>query len=331
MGFFGFLFGKKEPPQNTANLSAAEMMAEANANGVNFKTHNEYSSTAGKAETEKAINTLRGILKGIDIDQEINKNELQELVNWCRVNEHLRHREPINDYCKNIDAANDSGDVVEILNDLVWAVDNYTNDNPYYKDFTVDVQVLQGICHGILADGRIQEKEIRGLEQWLDDNSQLENYYPYYELRQVVGEVLKDGIIEEKEKLLLKAHFNQFANLATPEFREGLNNELVGIKTKGYCALNPQIEIDGRKFCATGDFSFKSKEEFYSIVDEFGGISSNNITNATNYLVVGGKGSTAWCFSCYGRKVERAISMKNRGMDIQIVQEDDFWGHLESQ
>ncbi|MBT0607605.1 BRCT domain-containing protein [Aequorivita echinoideorum] len=337
MGFFDFLFGKKKIAKSNQNSysqkqqSASEMMAEAMAGGVNFKSHNDYSGYTEKSETEKAINTLRGILKGIDIDNEVNQEELQELFNWCSINKHLSRREPIKDFCINIQSVRNRGDTNELIKDLSWAVENYSDDNPYYKDFTVDIQILQGICHGILADGKINNEEVLGLQKWLDNNSQLEDYYPYYELREIIYEVLRDGVIDENEKLILKAHFKQFSNIAIKENIDSLNKEISGIKIKGYCALNPQIYIDGRKFCATGDFSRKSKEEFYSIIDDLGGVTANHMTNTTNYLIVGGKGSAAWCFSCYGRKVERAISMRNRGFDIQIVTEEDIWNFIDNQ
>lgn len=48
----------------------------------------------------------------------------------------------------------------ETIEDLYWLCQKYENDNYYYNAVTTDLQTLQGLCHGILSDGTINEKEI---------------------------------------------------------------------------------------------------------------------------------------------------------------------------
>ena len=48
----------------------------------------------------------------------------------------------------------------------------------------------------------------------------------------------------------------------------------------------------------------------------------------TNYLIIGSEGNTCWAFSCYGRKVEKAMEMRKNGVNIVLVNEIDFWDSI---
>ena len=52
------------------------------------------------------------------------------------------------------------------------------------------------------------------------------------------------------------------------------------------------------------------------------------MTQKTDYLIVGNEGNPCWAFSCYGRKVEKAVELRKKGSNIQIINEDDFWNAL---
>ncbi|HPN82790.1 MAG TPA: NAD-dependent DNA ligase, partial [Spirochaetota bacterium] len=54
----------------------------------------------------------------------------------------------------------------------------------------------------------------------------------------------------------------------------------------------------------------------------------DRVTEETDYLVVGSGGSPYWAFSCYGRKVERAMNLRRDGHPVSIVHESDFWDAL---
>ncbi|GMA55471.1 hypothetical protein GCM10025857_68280 [Alicyclobacillus contaminans] len=52
------------------------------------------------------------------------------------------------------------------------------------------------------------------------------------------------------------------------------------------------------------------------------------MTVDTDYLVVGDQGNPCWAFSCYGRKVEKAVKLRKQGRRILIIHEVDFWDAL---
>ena len=60
-----------------------------------------------------------------------------------------------------------------------------------------------------------------------------------------------------------------------------------------------------------------------------GGAASKTITKKVSYLVVGGAGSADWKFGKYGRKVEKALEYRAKGIDIEVIEETWLVSHLE--
>ncbi|MCR4749320.1 MAG: BRCT domain-containing protein [Lachnospiraceae bacterium] len=79
-----------------------------------------------------------------------------------------------------------------------------------------------------------------------------------------------------------------------------------------------------RDVVVTGDFDFGSRQDVYSFIENAGGIIDNNVKKATDFVVVGCKGSDAWKTGNYGGKIQKAIELKDKGEHIEIVKENDF-------
>ncbi|MUP44855.1 hypothetical protein E0K83_03735 [Gramella sp. BOM4] len=290
----------------------------------------EYRVYTGKAEADKAVNSLRGILEGILIDGEVNKKELQELDNWCEDHYDLIERNPFQDFIVTIrEALRGEQDLAEALEDLYWLSQKYQEDNVFYDAVTADLQTLQGICHGILADGNINDQEVIELQNWMDKNDHLCSYYPYDELYTVLEKILRDGIVDNEEKILLKAYFNQFVKLTDKELTTKISDEVSGLNISGLCAVDPNIELDGKIFCITGALTRGNRKSLVEKIQNQGGTFNNNFVKETNYLIVGDNGSPAWAFACYGRKVEKAIKLRKEGSNVVLVHEHDFWDYLD--
>ena len=94
---------------------------------------------------------------------------------------------------------------------------------------------------------------------------------------------------------------------------------------QGVCAKDPDILVIGKTFCFTGASSIATSNEIESIILKHGGLFVNSVSKKVQYLVVGADGTPCWAFSCYGRKIEKAISLRKSGQPIIIVNEHDFW------
>lgn len=45
----------------------------------------------------------------------------------------------------------------------------------------------------------------------------------------------------------------------------------------------------------------------------------------TRYLIIGDIGSNAWAHSTFGRKIKKAVEVRERGDEISIISEDHFF------
>ncbi|PIB29178.1 hypothetical protein BFP78_15535 [Gaetbulibacter sp. 5U11] len=283
-----------------------------------------------KARADKAINSLKGILLGINLDEQVNEKEINELKKWAENHRSLINRNPFKEFMTIIDeTVSNNIPATETIEDLFWLCQKYENDNYYYNAVTTDLQTLQGICHGILADGIINEKEVRDLEKWLDNNTHLSTYYPYDEIRSLMLSIVSDGIIEEEEILILKAYLNQFVNIENKEIAKQIDQDTADINISGHCTSDPNIDFDGKTFCVTGVLKSGNRSELENLISDLGGIPTRTVTKKTDYLIVGDNGNPAWAFACYGRKVEKALEMRKGGHQICLVHEFDFMDAVE--
>lgn len=293
-----------------------------------MSTFNEQSLRikTARAQADKAINSLKGILLGINLDGEVNEKEINELHKWVVSHNHLIKRNPFNEFMTLIEETiSNKLPVKETIEDLYWLCQKYESDNYYFNAVTADLQTLQGLCHGILSDGIISEKEVFDLHNWLQENEHLNTYYPYDEIRSLVLSIVADHKVDEEEKLVLMAYFNQFADIHDEEIREKVNIETEVVTISGLCTSEPNVIFPGKTFCITGVLQRGNREELKSDILKLGGIPVESVTRNTDYLIVGDNGNPAWAFSCYGRKVEKALKMRKEGYTIMLIHEYDFF------
>lgn len=212
----------------------------------------------------------------------------------------------------------------EAIEDLYWLCQKYENDSYYYNGVTSDLQVLEGLCHGIVSDGIINDDEINGLNQWLKTNEHLNNYYPYDEVRSLILTVVADHKIDTEERQMLKAYFSQFVKLNDKTLAEELHKEVGGQIISGLCTSEPNVIFENRSFCMTGILQRCSRTELETNIRGLGGIVVDSVTKKTDYLIVADHGNPAWAFSCYGRKVEKTLQLRKIGHTIMLIHEYDF-------
>lgn len=86
----------------------------------------------------------------------------------------------------------------------------------------------------------------------------------------------------------------------------------------------PEIRFPGSTFCFTGASSKFKRKEFEDLILNLGGEPHKGVTTKLNYLVIGAEGNPCWAFACYGRKVEKAVELRKKGVRVVIVHENDF-------
>lgn len=284
----------------------------------------EYIKFTGPQSLDKELHTLEGILKGIAIDHKITFSEVEALLGWSDRHHLVSHKSPFNEIIPLIKKATEDGNIDhEEKEDIKWLCQKYITPNKYYDCITADMQRLQGVLAGIVADGKITEEELNGLRNWLQDHEHLRIVWPFDEIDALVTEIMSDGVIGEQEHHVLANFCNQFLFNSTSMIIDlPIEGELL---RTGVCSAMPVMKFEKKIFCLTGEFENGKKNELGQIVIDLGGDISKNVRKDIDYLVVGGRGSECWAFACYGRKVEKAMNFRKEGLPIQIVHEFDFW------
>lgn len=291
-------------------------------------TEKNYDQFTGPQDLHKATNMLRGIVSGISCDTSVSHSEINELVNWCLLHNHLRDKHPFSEIIPVIEQVCEDGIITDDeLQDVLWVCSSFVSNDNFYNLITSSIQFLEGILHGILADGELSDREIHSLKRWVDANDFLEGTYPFDEITSLLVSVLEDKKIDDSERKTLMAFFstvietkNSF-NIHEVEYAK-LREEY---SVDGVCAMCPNITFENNTFCFTGSFARGQKKDLLQVTEELGGKVTNGVSAVTSYLVVGNKGNRCWAYACYGRKIEKAVSLRKEGKKVIIVNETDFW------
>lgn len=186
----------------------------------------------------------------------------------------------------------------------------------FRNELRTSCAALMGIVQGLLADGHLNDQEIRFLREWLKGTEVVASEWPGNVIYSQVEAILADGVIstEERERL-------------SETLRQLIGGRLDELAEAGYVSempLNNVDEVDfiGRLFCFTGDFVFGPRNVCVGAVERRGGAVSSSVTKKLHYLVVGGLGSPEWKHGSFGTKIEKAVLYRQSGVPLQIVHED---------
>lgn len=288
----------------------------------------EYIHFTGPQVLDRELHTLEGILNGIAIDNKINSSEINALLGWCERHQRVSNKSPFNEIIPLIRKAAEDGNIdQDEKEDIKWLCQRYITPNEYYNYITSDMQRLQGVLAGIAADGKITEEELNGMRKWLQRHEHLRMVWPFDEIDSLITEILSDGIIDEQEHYVLLNFCNQFLTSTTSMIIDlPIEGDL--LKT-GVCSAMPIMKFNNKLFCLTGSFENGKKNDLANIIIDLGGNVSTTVRKELDYLVIGSRGSKCWAFSCYGRKVEKAMNFRKEGLPLQIVHEYDFWDEVQ--
>lgn len=283
-----------------------------------------------KNEAIKAINTLKGILLGILMDKEINKKEINELQQWTENQYYLIDDHPFKELMQLITETTECACFnYQTVIDMLFICQKYESD--FYSTVkSNELQILNGIFHGILADGVIKDIEILELEKWLLDNESLSRLHPYDEVYSLIKTILADRHIDEEERRRLKAFIYDFIELANKEIDQSIKDEISDIPLHGICAMNPEIALEGKLFCLSGNFEHGDKQYIENLIKVAGGDVKPNFTKGIDYLVVGSMGERSWAYNSYGTKIAKALKLQKEGGTITIVHESDLWSSIKN-
>ena len=172
---------------------------------------------------------------------------------------------------------------------------------------TMALQELHSILEDYIDDGRITAEEFNELRKWIEDHRYLQGNYPFDRVFTALDQVLEDEKATEEELAELQILFSDFVD---PVNNQADHNEIQSILEK--------------HICITGDFAYGTREIVIDTIEQAGGIIDRGVKKTTDYLVVGSLGSDKWKTGNYGSKIEKALQWISKGVNITIIEEEDF-------
>ena len=279
---------------------------------------------ASPDDVARGLRELEGLLKGIALDGKLQPVEALALRKWCSSGGRDGERSPFREVIAQVEAAIEDGALTdEERADLLWMCAKSVAPGGYYDLASADMQRLHGLLAGVGADRKVSEREIAGIRSWLESVQYLKGTWPYDETEAALTRILADGRIDEDEQRFLVAFTRSFLERTAPKGTgTGLGADLLRYSA---CAVNPAIEFEGRRFCVTGAGPPAARSRLARAVAQLGGVPVLHVERNLDYLVVAAERDVAWAFSAFGRKVEEAIALRQEGLPVSIVHEDDFW------
>jgi NAD-dependent DNA ligase len=188
-----------------------------------------------------------------------------------------------------------------------------------------DISEMLGLAKGILADGRVDEREVKHVRNWMSSHPDLVETWPGDIICERLERIFADGVItlEEREDL------------------GELLSDLVGGKAGIIVSENaatvlpldkpaPKVIFDDHVFVFTGKFAFGPRSACQRSTNDAGGLWEDAVTQRTRYLVIGTFGSRDWVHTSHGRKIEKAVHYKTNGQKLFIIAEDHWAASLPS-
>ena len=270
-----------------------------------------HTSYIDAAVLRKTISEFYGVVRGFSIDNVINQEEIDYISSWRDSNIQYADHKEVYDIIAVIDS---------ILDDNVITLDEITRlqncMNEYLKEVstnpvTLATQILDGILKGITVDGEISDDECKNLRQWLYDNIYLSDHFPFNKALETVDKVLEDSVLTQDE-----------AEYLTSVIKDMLD-PVESLKSDIY-------SVEGKHVCLSGNFAFEGqKPAVEKYIIERGGFVDSSVKKSTDYLVIGACECQAYSNGTYGTKVKKAIEYNEKGCNIQIIKETDFFSNIQ--
>ena len=167
-----------------------------------------------------------------------------------------------------------------------------------------DKQVFSGWGKGIIADGKVNQKEAEALLKWLRDHPDL-RAPDGSDPRDLVERFLADGDLNDVEARDLLEYLKRATDI-----------QAIGEKD------DAPVVFEDKNFCFTGNMQCDMlRSDCEKEVIARGGNTQPNVTQSLHYLVVGGEESELWVHGTHGRKFEKAVENQRKGFSVQIVSE----------
>lgn len=183
-----------------------------------------------------------------------------------------------------------------------------------------DLTEMLGLAKGMLVDGVVTDDEARYLQAWGANHPDALCQWPLNLIFARLEQSFSDGRIDEAERRELQELLAALVG--------GTASLLLGYEGATTLPLDtpPPLICWGpdEVYVFTGRFAYGTRADCQREATQRGSTCERNITRRTSFLVIGTFGSEDWAHSSYGRKIQRAVDLRESGFALRIVGEDHW-------
>jgi NAD-dependent DNA ligase len=183
------------------------------------------------------------------------------------------------------------------------------------------IDLLSGVCEGILADGVVSEEEAKFFAEYVQRFAPYEAVWPFTDILERVKRIFADGVCDEEEREELKSVMQGLCG-----HEDDIDAGITHSTTLPFSTPFPApIVFPQRNFIVTGKFAYGTRRAVMKAITSLDGVADDATpTGETHYLVIGLIASRDWAHANYGRKIERAVALREGGSGISIISEEHW-------
>lgn len=293
-----------------AMIDEYEIDVDACTKKYEYHSTKEFTDYISDPLLRKSISEFYGVIRGFSIDNIINAEETDYIKKWKQENAKFSAHQEISEIINTIDEILYDGKItLDETVKLQNVVKSYL-DIVSTSEVTLATQILDGILKGITLDEEISTEECKNLRQWLYDNIYLSDHFPFNKTIEMVDSVLEDSIITREESEYITSVIKDMLNPVD--------------------ALKEQINsVDGKSVCLSGNFAYGQKSAVEKYIVEHGGTIDSSLKKTTDILMIGDYECQSYSNGKYGTKVKKALEYNEKGCNIKIIKEADFFSTIE--
>lgn len=180
------------------------------------------------------------------------------------------------------------------------------------------IDQLSGICSGILADGVVNDAEANFFAGWMRKYTAYEPIWPFTDILTRIKRIFADGRCSDEERQELREVMQALCGY-TNDYDP---SETYSTKLPLDLPAPEPVVFPAHVFAITGRFAYGTRRKVMEAIAARGGSPSDTApTRESHYLVVGLFASRDWYNTNYGRKIERAVELRDSGSGIVIISE----------
>lgn len=276
---------------------------------------------------EKLLHDLIGTCQGIVADSVLTTDEVAFLDAWLKESRGLLNNDA--DFIDLQDCIQDiladgivTENELEDLHGLIDCIIRHRSSDMHFDCRDQAIDRLLGLSRGLVADRRLNDREIEFLQDWLRNCSQWLETWPFNILSRRIADALADGIVTDEERLDLIDTISSLVGGAFIDTGSPVGNATRAHESEGlHC---DELHIQNRLFLFTGKFVYGTREKCEQLVVAAGGAIACSVNKKLHYLVVGTLSSRDWKHESFGRKIEQAMQLRAEGHPVAVISEEQW-------